>query len=245
MLRFDTSFEQEVHLNVDCLHLIVSQVMSLKPIHEAAHKGDVEKLKQLLKEKPSDVDLAVEWSGWTSLMFAAMEGKLEAVKVLIEHKATIDKPNCDGLTALYLACSKGYAEIAAFLLDNQADVNQADNDGETALLRAVVMNQAKCVKLLLERKADTAMKATGGFYRDQSALDIAGEEEQDEIVSLLQFASTAAPPPAPPAPAPRVEEKTSSAVDSTEQQQVTFLLVVFVRLILLSRFDLVLRFREY
>ena len=203
-----------MHLNADFPHLpIVSQAMSWQPVHEAAHNGDVEKLKQLLKAKPEDVDLAGV-GGSTPLLYAARFGKLEAVKCLVEHKATVNTANRSGQTALQHSCLAAHAEIAAFLLDNGAEIDERDLIGATALMWAVLGNEPKCVKLLLESKADTTASATAGEFKSKTALDIATRTEwkRDEIVELLHFASTAAPPPAPPAP--RVESQSTSASDS-------------------------------
>ena len=64
---------------------------------------------------------------------AAQSGHLEAVKLLIEHKAAVDKPNSSGRTALHFACSCGHAEIAAFLLGGA----QIDHRDEKEKLRSV------------------------------------------------------------------------------------------------------------
>ena len=158
--------------------------MSKGPIYEAASNGDVEKLKQLLKEKPADVDLAEAWSGWTPLIYAARHGKLEAVQFLVERKATVDASDESSATALTLACRSGHAETAAFLLDNGADINHSQN-GMTVMMQAVMSGQLTCVKLLRERKADAALRATGGVYEGRTALEIAQERSARDIVALL------------------------------------------------------------
>ena len=191
--------------------------MNIQPIHDAAQNGDLEKLKKLLKEKPNDVDLTAS-EDWTPLIYAARDGKLEAVKVLIEHKATVDKTNIFGQTALQIACFAGYGEIAEFLLDNGADMNKADSFGRTPLIRAARGDDSKCVKLLLERKADRTQKAIDGESKGKTALDVAEDYKIEEIVSMLRFASTAAPPPAPPAPAPHVELSTSNVVEKKTER---------------------------
>ena len=63
--------------------------MDDQTIHEAAQKGDVAKLKQLLSEGVN-VDLP-GYSQWTPLIYAAWNGKLEAVKFLVEQKASVDQ----------------------------------------------------------------------------------------------------------------------------------------------------------
>jgi len=162
-------------------------------IHEAAEKGDIQQLKQLLEDKPSDVNLVAEdfEDKRTPLMGAALSGQLEAVKMLIAHKAAVDTADKLGRHALHFACLKGFAEIAKFLLDSGAEIDHGDHDGETALLIAVRENKPTCVKLLLARKANTAMKATRDYVQPRTALDIAKLSSFEDIAALL--ASSAIP----------------------------------------------------
>ena len=142
-------------------------------IHEAARDGDVEKLKQFLKRNPADVD-SVDKSScpWTPLFYVARANELEAAKVLIDHKATIDKKDIYGATAMHVAAQNDSKEVLAFLLDNGADIHALDSDGESALMRAVYRNKLSCVKLLLERKADLTMRAKSGrFLRKNGELE--------------------------------------------------------------------------
>ena len=57
----------------------------------------------LLKKKPQLADVKNNF-GDTALILAADNGKLEAVKLLIQNKANIDEKNNEGETALMLAC---------------------------------------------------------------------------------------------------------------------------------------------
>ena len=158
--------------------------MSNQQVHEAAREGDAAALAQQLKARPTDVDLRGE-IGYTPLMFAAREGKLEAVKLLIEHKGRIGQANDFGLTALHFACGKGHAEIAALLLDNGAGMTASDKSGQSPLMHAVYNNKPECVKLLLERKADPTQKATTGRRKGDSAFDIAEEMHLSDLLVLM------------------------------------------------------------
>ena len=137
---------------------------------------------------------------WTPLIRAARANKLEAVKFLIERKAIVDKVTQAGWTAFLVACYYGCTEAAATLLDQGADINLCgSHTRESGLMKAARGNRSSCVKLLLERKADKDLKSANS----RTALELAQALDRREIVSLLQFASTAPPPAAPPAPAPR------------------------------------------
>ena len=163
--------------------------MSWQPIHSAAKAGNLPKLKVLLKEQPDAVDLP-DGADWSPLMISAQHGKLEAMRFLLDQKASIDKASAAGQTALQIACVVGYAQIAKFLLDNCVELDKRNSEGETALMQAVAWNRVSCVKLLLDCKADMTGKATAGEYKDKTALDIAQDRKFDEIVSLLAAAAS-------------------------------------------------------
>ena len=77
-------------------------------------------------------------SGWlTPLMFAARDGGLELVRILVAAEADVDAVAGDGKTALALAIFNGNYDIASFLVDNMADVNKADAQRFTPLFWAV------------------------------------------------------------------------------------------------------------
>ncbi len=50
-------------------------------------------------------------SGWTALHFAARQGKLDAVRVLLENEAFVGERAPDGRTPLHLAAGWGTFEV--------------------------------------------------------------------------------------------------------------------------------------
>ena len=64
-----------------------SRVRSRTALMEAARNRKVETVKALLAANP-DVD-AVDWEGYTVLMFAAISGQLDVINALIEHEADV------------------------------------------------------------------------------------------------------------------------------------------------------------
>jgi ankyrin repeat protein len=77
--------------------------------------------------------------GWTSLMYAARQGSLSAVRVLADAGADLDVAAPDGSTALILAIINAHYDVAALLLEKGADPNLADTAGMGALYAAVDM----------------------------------------------------------------------------------------------------------
>ena len=73
--------------------------------------------------------------GRTALYRAAAEGKVDAMRMLLEKKANPNQKTTDGSTPL-LAAVAGKVEAVTLLLDHGADANLADANGVTPLKRA-------------------------------------------------------------------------------------------------------------
>lgn len=84
-----------------------SSVRNRTAIMEAVRNRSVESVKALLTANP-DVD-AVDWEGYTVLMFAAISGQSEMVDVLLEHGADVNVKNKVGSSALMMA--SGYPNV--------------------------------------------------------------------------------------------------------------------------------------
>jgi ankyrin repeat protein len=75
----------------------------------------------------------------TPLMYAAREGRIETVRLLLEAGADPNATDANGIRPLLLAISNNHIELARYLLDNGADVNAVDWYGRTPLWAAVEM----------------------------------------------------------------------------------------------------------
>jgi ankyrin repeat protein len=78
--------------------------------------------------------------GLTPLLFAAREGCIDCLKVLLDEGADIDLPDPDGATALIMALLNYHWDTGRFLIEAGADVNLWDIYGQTPLYVAVDMN---------------------------------------------------------------------------------------------------------
>ncbi len=73
----------------------------------------------------------------TPLLYAAREGHLEIVRMLLAAGADIEKADADGITPLLMAILNEHLDVAHFLLEHDANVNATDWYGETPLWAAV------------------------------------------------------------------------------------------------------------
>jgi ankyrin repeat protein len=73
----------------------------------------------------------------TPLLYAARDGKLEAVKLLVAAGADVNQEEANGITALLMAISNNRMDVARYLVEKGADLNKADWYGRTPLWQAV------------------------------------------------------------------------------------------------------------
>ncbi|HMA12749.1 MAG TPA: ankyrin repeat domain-containing protein [Steroidobacteraceae bacterium] len=88
------------------------------------------------EERPKDMNRG----GLSGLMFAARDGKIEAVRALLAAGANVNFADPDGSTTLIVALMNGHWDVAKLLVDSGAEVNTWDWWGQTPLYMAVDMN---------------------------------------------------------------------------------------------------------
>ena len=92
--------------------------------------------------------------GLTALMFAAREGHIDIVRLLLDRGANINAINDYERTALMWAANTGHTDVVRLLLDRGANINAVDGDGDTALMSASESGHTYTVRLLLDRGAN-------------------------------------------------------------------------------------------
>ena len=107
----------------------------------------------------ADTNWACTDTGFTALMFVALEGQTSAVQQLLENGASVTKVGTDeeanGWTALMSAANCGDLAIVRLLLNAGARVNAGlIPSGLTALMMASKDGHTEVTQLLLDRGAD-------------------------------------------------------------------------------------------
>ncbi|MBC2844736.1 alpha/beta fold hydrolase [Winogradskyella flava] len=117
---------------------------------------------------------------------ACKVGDIEAVMIAVKNGADINaldqRGSKSGRRPLNWAAYYGHLDIINWLVLNEADINNQNNTGFTALHHAVETNNESAVKLLLELGADRNLKNK----RSKTPLDIAQENDQQNIISILK-----------------------------------------------------------
>src|SRR5690606_15598562 len=119
------------------------------------------------RQQPKDA------GGLTALIFAAREGDLESVKLLLEAGADVNQTSEFGWTALLTATQNRYYRLGKYLLEQGADPNIANKNGWNPLYiatdnrnieggdyptRKPDMDHLEYIELLLEHGADPNLR---------------------------------------------------------------------------------------
>jgi uncharacterized protein len=144
-------------------------------------------------------ELVAYWGGMSAVHFAARQGRIEALKALVDAKADVNQRVVgDNSTPMLIATINGHFDLAKYLLDQGADPNIAAHNGVTPLYaalnvqwaakalypqpRAYEQQHASYLDLmaaLLDKGADPNVRLTKKVWYaqydfDQSGLDEAG-----------------------------------------------------------------------
>ena len=130
------------------------------PLMFAAMKGDLERVKELVKSAPWSLYLE-DYNIQTALSWAASEGKDDVVKVLLAAQSD-DVPMPGYLeNALYNASEKGYINIVRILIDAGADVNYDYFITDSPIHMASQNGHIDILRLLIEAGGDIERRDNG------------------------------------------------------------------------------------
>jgi hypothetical protein len=99
--------------------------------------------------------------GFTPLLFAARQGRIENARLLLDAGADVNETAPNGDSALVIASFSDQGRFAAFLLERGADANAA-GAGYSALHTAVLRGDLELVKALVAHGANPNVRITKG-----------------------------------------------------------------------------------
>ncbi|MDA1017111.1 MAG: ankyrin repeat domain-containing protein [Planctomycetota bacterium] len=101
-------------------------------VAQAIYRNDLDALKRVVGRNQRRANDRVP-SGSTPLAEAAVRGRLEMVKLLVERGAKVSGTNRDGNTPLHVAAFMCHQKVVQFLLDKGASTNTKNGRGETPI----------------------------------------------------------------------------------------------------------------
>lgn len=162
----DTSTTMKMFGKTLAVFFIVSfgSALHAAPIHDAAGAGEVGKLRALLSADPAALE-AKDSKGNTPLIQAAQNGRLEAVKFLLEKGADVDGKDNEGTTPLMVAAMNDHVDVMKLLMKKGASIAATTNAGFNSLMFATDDKRIDAMKLLLDNGAgvDTPAPADAGL----------------------------------------------------------------------------------
>ena len=149
------------------------------PVFRASHKGDAEKLRQLI-EKGADVNARLR-DGLTPLMVATLKNNTAALELLIEHGADINARDNNGNTALTFALDRSL--LRAMMTRMKYKFLSMSSD-QVVFMRYSFLTPTfnnTIAKVLISNGADV----NHVYARDMTPLLCAVFSGNDEMVELL------------------------------------------------------------
>jgi uncharacterized protein len=151
----------------------------------AARQNDAEAVREMVASGASNPDQTDETSR-TALHYAALNGNLEILAILIKAGAKLNIADPFGNTPLHLAADRNQTEAAELLLAAGADVDPQNRDGMTPLIIAASHGNTKLVLDLLAKGASTTITD----YTGRNALSWAEEGGHRAVVTALKRAAS-------------------------------------------------------
>ncbi|MFC1842989.1 ankyrin repeat domain-containing protein [Candidatus Dependentiae bacterium] len=162
-----------------------------RQLKQAVKRGDLKKVKELLKYKDIDVNTGTGEFGWSPLFYTLMTNSFGILKELLKHpKIDVNKDH-NGQSPIFYACSQGYLDIVKELLKHpKIDVNKVIGSGffkgSTPLFFVCDNGNVDTLKELLKHPKIDVNKVVGsGFFKGSTPLFYACKKDRLEIAKEL------------------------------------------------------------
>ncbi len=154
-------------------------------IARAARQNDAAQVRALVANNtnPNQTDEA----SLTGLHYAAMNGNLTIIAILIKASAKLDAKDKLGNTPLHLAADRNQADAVQLLLDVGAPADQENKNGMTPLMVAANRGNIEIVRALLAKGASV----TKTDFTGRDAAGWALESHRPAVMQAIKQAQNA------------------------------------------------------
>lgn len=175
-------------------------------------RGDPIKIREFFEDPQSEMPLDLksllnrrDESGKSALDLAAMLGRADVIRVLIEYGADPNSATKTGYTALHRAASWGHTECVKILVDHGTDIQIQNVHGERAREAAARYGKDDCANYLDRAEAIAALKTAIQNYKniitdpeknlgrlnkeDKATGNRLCDEKNDWLMTNLEYAS--------------------------------------------------------
>ena len=130
-------------------------------LHHASEGGSPKVIELMLSHVRSIDSISKE--GSTSLMIAAGNDKLQALKCLLKQGADPSLQDSKGCNVLHYASLGGNPEVIELMLSNVPSIDSISKEGVTPLMIAAGNDKLQAVKCLLKQGADPSFQDNTGW----------------------------------------------------------------------------------
>ncbi|MEK8052278.1 ankyrin repeat domain-containing protein [Ideonella sp. DXS22W] len=146
-------------------------------LYAALREGSGQVAAALLSHPQTRIDLA-NAAGETPLMIAALKGRLDAVRQLLDRGAALER---EGWTPLHYAASGPAVAVVQLLLEHGAKVDARSPNGSTPLMMAARNGSEESVAMLLKQGADASLRNE----QQLTAADFARQAGREKLAEAL------------------------------------------------------------
>lgn len=124
---------------------------SITKVHRAVWTENIDSLLSIIKT--NDIDITDKLDR-TALYFAVMKNNPAIIEVLLEHNASQNIPDIDGVTPFLKSVQMGRIDCVLTLLKHNADYKRVDKDLNNCVHYAITGGHVDILSLLLNQNID-------------------------------------------------------------------------------------------